>query len=197
MTSLMPGDLFAGTLVRLTAPRPDDKEAMARWTQDAEYLRQLDSDAARPRSVEEFAEDKNKAKEQEWRRFDFRVRTLADDKLIGFTELGVEWSNQTAWIGIGIGEPEYRGKGYGSDAMRVTVGYAFRELGLYRVSLSVFSYNQRAIRVYEKVGFAYEGAMRAALYRDGQRHDMLLMGILRPDWEAQQKAMHGVMQTLR
>src|SRR5262245_36145494 len=148
MTNLIVGDLFTGKLVRLTAPRSDDKEPMARWTHDAEYLRQLDADAARPRSVEELAEDKDK--DREGRGFHFRVRTLAEDKLIGFTHLELNWSNQTAWLAIGIGEPEYRDKGYETDAMHVTVGYAFRELGLYRVSLSVFSYNQRAIRVYEK-----------------------------------------------
>lgn len=185
----MPGDLFVGKLIRLTAPRPEDKDVMARWSHDAEYLRQLDADAARPRPVDYFTDDKDKDKDRESRSFEFRIRTLADDKLIGFTGLHVEWSNQMAWVGIGIGEPEYRGKGYGTDAMRVVVGYAFRELGLYRVSLSVFSYNPRAIRAYEKVGFVHEGAMRAALYRDGQRHDMLLMGILRPEWEEQQQAM--------
>jgi RimJ/RimL family protein N-acetyltransferase len=189
MTSLMSEDLFTGRLVRLTAARPDDKEAISRWTHDAEYLRQLDSDAARPRSAEFFAEDKDKARERESRVFDFRVRTLADDKLIGFTELGLDWPNQVAWIGIGIGEPEYRGKGYGSDAVRLTVNYAFRELGIYRVSLNVFSYNQRAIRSYEKVGFVHEGLLRAALYRDGQRYDCLFMGILRPEWEEHQRAM--------
>jgi RimJ/RimL family protein N-acetyltransferase len=186
--TLMSDDLFTGKLVRLTAAQPDDKEAMSRWTHDAEYLRQLDSDAARPRPVEFFAEDKDKARERESRNFDFRVRTLADDKLIGFTELGLDWPNQVAWIGIGIGEPEYRSKGYGSDALRLTVSYAFRELGVYRVSLGVFSYNQRAIRAYEKAGFVHEGLLRAALYRDGQRYDHLFMGILRPEWEAQRQA---------
>jgi RimJ/RimL family protein N-acetyltransferase len=195
MTNLESTDLFTGKLIRLTAPRADDKDAMARWTHDAEYLRQLDADVARPRSVEELAEDKDK--DREGRAFHFRVRTLADDKLIGFTHLELNWSNQTAWIAIGVGEPEYRGKGYGTDAMRVTVGYAFRELGVYRVSLSVFSYNQRAIRVYEKVGFVQEGAMRAALYRDGQRHDMLLMGILRPEWEERQKLIQAEMQAAK
>jgi RimJ/RimL family protein N-acetyltransferase len=186
MSELISGDLFTGKLVRLTAPRPEDKDAMARWTQDAEYLRQLDADAARPRSADFFVEDKDKARERESRFFEFRVRTLADDKLIGFTELGIGWNTQAAWFGIGIGEAEYRGKGYGTDAVRLTVGYAFRELGLYRIGLTVFSYNPRAIRCYEKAGFVHEGVMRAALYRDGQRHDQLFMGLLRPEWDQQQ-----------
>ncbi len=188
MNQLMPDDLFAGKLVRLTAPRPEDKEAMAKWSQDAEYLRLLNYDPARPRAADFFTHNVEEEKKREANEFDFRIRTLADDKLIGFVELDVTWNHQNAWVGIGIGEADYRGKGYGSDALRVAVSYAFRELGLYRVSLGVFAYNQRAIRAYEKVGFVHEGALRAALYRDGQRYDQLFMGILRPEWEQQQLA---------
>jgi len=68
----------------------------------------------------------------------------------------------------------------------VLIGYGFRELGLYRITLSVFSYNTRAIRSYEKVGFVREQVQRAALFRDGERYDMYIMGLLRPEWEAQQ-----------
>jgi RimJ/RimL family protein N-acetyltransferase len=88
-------------------------------------------------------------------------------------------------VGIGIGEAEYRGKGYGTDAMQVILGFAFRELNLHRVSLSVFEYNPRAIRSYEKAGFRHEGRLRAEINRDGRRWDVLMMGILRTEWEAQ------------
>jgi RimJ/RimL family protein N-acetyltransferase len=192
MTSLLAADLFAGKLVRLAAPRPDDAERFAQWSNDPEYLRKLDFNPARPRSVQHFTpNDKDKEREQanEARQFEFQVRTLADDKFIGFVELFVFWTHQNAWVGIGIGDPEYRGKGYGSEAMLLALGYAFRELNLYRVQLGVFSYNKRAIRAYEKCGFTHEGMQRSGLYRDGQRHDVLLMGILRPEWEAQQSAL--------
>jgi RimJ/RimL family protein N-acetyltransferase len=191
MNQLMPGDLFTGKLVRLTAPRPEDKDAMAKWSQDAEYLRLLNYDPARPRPAEFFTWNNDEEKKREAHEFEFRIRTLADDKLIGFVELDVAWNHQNAWVGIGIGEADYRGRGYGSDALRVAVSYAFRELGLYRVSLGVFAYNQRAIRAYEKVGFVHEGALRGALYRDGQHFDNLFMGILRPEWEQQQAALQA------
>ena len=77
------------------------------------------------------------------------------------------------------------GRGYGSDALRLGINYSFRELNLYKVQLGVFSYNTRAIRTYEKIGFVREAVQRAMLYRDGQRFDMIEMGILRPEWEAQ------------
>lgn len=184
MSALLSADLFKGQLIRLAAPQPDDKEIIARWHNDAEYLRQLDSAPARPRPASYFDAGIDKSKDEH--EFGFAIRTLADDKLIGYTELEVYWSHQVAWISIGIGEADYRGKGFGTEAMRLTVAYAFRELNLYRLSLSVFSYNPRAVHLYEKLGFVHEGVMRSALYRDGQRHDMLIMGLLRPEWERSQ-----------
>jgi RimJ/RimL family protein N-acetyltransferase len=68
--------------------------------------------------------------------------------------------------------------------MQLVLNYAFYELNLYRVSLSAFSYNPRAIHVYEKVGFKHEGRLRSAMFRDGERHDLVFMGVLRPDWLA-------------
>ncbi len=86
-------------------------------------------------------------------------------------------------MGISIGEKEYWGKGYGTDAMRVVLRYAFTELNLHRVSLTVFEYNPRAIRSYEKAGFTLEGREREAVFRSGKRTDMIYMGVLREDWE--------------
>ncbi len=135
-------------------------------------------------SADGWAEDDKKRKADP-NTFYFRLRTLAVDKLIGFFGLHVWWSNQVCMMAIAIGEADYRGRGYGSDALRVGIDYAFRELGVYKVALSVFSYNTRAIRAYEKAGFAHEARRRAMAYRDGERHDWVEMGILRPDWEAQ------------
>ncbi len=58
-----------------------------------------------------------------------------------------------------------------------------REL-LRRVQLTVFSYNERAIALYEKLGFRREGAFREFLQRDGKQYDMYLYGLLRREWEA-------------
>ncbi len=182
MASLSSSDLFTGQLLRLAAPLPEDRTASAAWSTDSEFLRLLDSSPARPRRPDFFTLLDRK---EEWRIFDFALRTLAEDKLIGFLELEVDWPNQASMVGIGIGEREYRGKGYGPDALRLLLGYAFRELNLYRVGLNVFSYNTRAIRAYEKVGFVREGTLRAALFRDGQRYDILYMSVLRPDWFVQ------------
>jgi RimJ/RimL family protein N-acetyltransferase len=87
-----------------------------------------------------------------------------------------------AMVAIALGERKFWGNGYGTDAMRVMLRYAFNELNLRRLGLIVFEYNPRAIRSYEKVGFSYEGRVRGAIQRDGKRWDFLYMGILRDEW---------------
>ena len=113
----------------------------------------------------------------------FSIRTLADDKLIG--ELGLDvinWSGRDAFVGLGIGETEYWSKGYGTDVMNILLRFAFTEINLRRVTLTVFEYNPRAIRSYEKAGFRHEGRMRKMLNKEGRRWDKLFMGILREEW---------------
>lgn len=176
-------DLFRGELVRLAAPRMADAEVMARWDEDAEYLRLLDTDFASPRTVEQYREE-SRAPSRRPNSLLFRIRTVAEDQLIGFVALhGIEWNNRSCMMAIGIGEPEYRGRGYGGDAIRLILGYAFRELNLERVGLDVISYNAAAIGAYERAGFVEEGRMRAAVLRDGQRYDRVIMGILRAEWQ--------------
>jgi RimJ/RimL family protein N-acetyltransferase len=83
-----------------------------------------------------------------------------------------------------IGERDYWGKGYGTDALRVLLRYAFDELNLHRVSLSVLEGNERAMRSYQKCGFRYEGRQRQVWAYDGRRWDEIYMGLLRDEWHA-------------
>jgi len=179
------GTLFSGALIRLAALTKSDRPTIARWDDDAEFDRLMRAEPAMPTSVEALEREAERDRHHD-DDYGFAIHTLAEDKLIGYCRLTwVQTNHRHAWVAIGIGEADYRGKGYGTDAMRVLVGYAFRELDLHRLSLSVFSYNLPAIRCYEKVGFVREVVKRAALYRDGQRYDELIMGLLRSDWEAQ------------
>lgn len=114
----------------------------------------------------------------------FMVHTVEDDQVIGFIELGgFDWAARNGWVGIGIGDSDYRGKGYGTEAMQLLLKYAFECLNLHRVNLCVFSYNERAIRSYEKSGFRYEGTQREVIFKEDQRWDIIDMGILRSEWE--------------
>lgn len=180
----MKNDLFRGRLVRLAAPRPEDSAALARWSHDADYLRSVDTDYARPRPPAAFAQQEGAGAGAN--AVEFRLRTLADDRLIGFVALhSIEWNNRAGLLSIGIGEAEYRGKGYGRDALRLILRYAFDELNLERVGLDVISDNVAALRAYERAGFRREGAMRHSVLRDGVWHDRIIMGLLRDEWSRQ------------
>jgi RimJ/RimL family protein N-acetyltransferase len=74
-------------------------------------------------------------------------------------------------------------RGLGTDALRTFLGYGFEELGLHRVHLEVYTFNPRARRAYEKVGFVAEGTLRDALHYDGTWVDATVMSILAPEWE--------------
>jgi RimJ/RimL family protein N-acetyltransferase len=177
-------DIFRGELVRLTAEEPQTlAAAFSRWNRDSEFTRLLDFDPQHmwsEKKLKEFME-KDMEKDPPLEYF-FQVSELAEDKLIGFVGLFPNWAHGNAWVGIGLGEREYWGKGYGTDAMRLALRYAFMELNLHRVTLDVFEYNPRAIRSYEKAGFRPEGRQRQALIRNGKRWDLLEMGILREEW---------------
>ena len=180
MSALSPGHLLKGQLVRLAAQHEDDKEVLSRWTHDIEYLRLVDDDPALPQSPDAFRFPTKPPKDA----FVFHIRTLADDKFIGFVALHtIKGSNRSAMLSIGIGEAEYRGKGYGTDAIRLILAYAFRELNLHRVGLTVLSYNINAIRLYESLGFVREGVTRECVARDGQWHDIIHMGMLYREWQ--------------
>jgi RimJ/RimL family protein N-acetyltransferase len=181
-------ELFRGDLVRLTAEEPEaTARAEVRWQRDSEFVRLADSqmEIASERRIKEWIE-KQIEKGPQPGRYPFRIRTLVDDRLIGFLGLGVDLIHSEAMVGIGIGERDAWNKGYGTDAMRICLRYAFLELGIQRVSLGVFEYNSRAQRSYEKAGFRLEGRTRKDVLREGKRFDTLWMGILREEWFALQ-----------
>lgn len=183
--NLMTSKLFHGELVRLAAANADtDTDLWVGWGRDSEFLRLLDSDAANPWSRQQARQILEREPKPDG--FPFMMRALADDRLVGFIGLWIpSWNLGDGWVGIGVGQRSDWSKGYGTDAMRVLLRYAFTEINLRRVSLSLFAYNPRAQRAYEKAGFVLEGRMRQAHHRDGQRLDELLMGILREEWEEQ------------
>ncbi len=89
----------------------------------------------------------------------------------------------TCELGIGIGDKQYWGQGYGRDAIRVLLDYAFRLRNFHKVCLRVNGNNERGIRAYRACGFVEEGRLRQHVWNDGKYEDLVHMGILREEWQ--------------
>ena len=115
--------------------------------------------------------------------YSFAIETLADNKYIGGCGINsIDWKNSVAVIGIFIGDKEYLGKGYGTDAMNLLISFIFEQMNLNKIKLQVLSYNERAIKCYEKCGFTKEGVLREEIFRDGKYHDNIIMGFLKAEY---------------
>lgn len=115
------------------------------------------------------------------------IRLIGDKTLIGVCGYKeVQWYANHTMLWMGIGNRDERGKGYGTDALKIMLRYAFREMNMNRVALEVADFNAPARRSYEKCGFQLEGTLRQYMYREGRYWDMHLMALLRDDWEAMQ-----------
>jgi RimJ/RimL family protein N-acetyltransferase len=182
-----PSNLFRGSLVRLAALTAEDVGTMVLWYQSAEFLRLFDSRPAYPKTEEELKEWLAELRKDE-RTFAFAVRPLEGSELLGYLEVdGVDWQHGECGMGLGFGDQVHWGRGYGQEATELGLRYAFHELNMHRVTITVFEYNERSIALAEKIGFQREGVFRERLQRDGQRYDMLLYGLLRHEWEEQRQ----------
>ena len=175
-------NILQGPRIRLTAVAKTDLPTISVWYEDTVYSRMFDAIPAVPKSqaqLEQWLEGVYKAKDS----FLFAVRPLDEETLLGYIELdGILWAHQNCWLGIGMGNREHWGQGFGRESMELALNFAFHELNLHRVQLTVFSYNERAINLYQKLGFKQEGVFREHIQRDGRRYDMILYGLLRWEW---------------
>jgi RimJ/RimL family protein N-acetyltransferase len=113
----------------------------------------------------------------------FAIYALPDLRLIGHANLrDFGNSHGTAEMGISLGDVRERGQGYGSEAVRLLLDYAFQHLNVWNVWLDTAAYNHGAIRAYEKAGFREIGRRRGARLVGGARHDIVLMDCTRDDF---------------
>jgi RimJ/RimL family protein N-acetyltransferase len=166
-----------------------DAEIEARWSENADYLRMVSLEPARPASpvqIKKKYEEIEKRQEEDKNLFFFTIRMRADDRLIGFARLEwIDWSNGCGYVSLGIGDPNDRKQGYGAETLRLLLRFAFDELNLHRLTAIIPEYNAAALRLFTKTGFVEEVRRRQAVNRFGRRWDLLHLGILRDEWEAQ------------
>ena len=175
--------MWHGEKVELAAVQREYLPRYVEWLNDWEIARYLMPGMPQPITLEgevEWFESRQKDRNN----FVFAILARPDKNLIGNCGLhNVDLKNRCAVFGIFIGDKEYWSKGYGTDATRTMLRFAFEQLGLNRVELEVYDFNPRALRAYEKAGFRRDGTRRQALYRDADFHDIHLMGILRAEWD--------------
>ena len=134
---------------------------------------------ANRREAEKFEKEAEEGKDL----FHFTVRTETADGVPSRLEVHariyqIEWSHGNGWVRLVIGDSAERGKGYGREALRLLIHFAFGELNLYRLSAAVPEYNPAALHLFHKAGFVQEMRRRQALNRDGRTWDMFHLGLL-------------------
>lgn len=113
----------------------------------------------------------------------FSIIKKDNEQLIGSCSImNIDSINQTAEVGILIGEESARGKGYGEETLRIILDYGFNTLNLHNIYLGVYSFNEQAIACYKKVGFKEAGRLREAKFHNGKRYDDIRMDILRDEF---------------
>jgi RimJ/RimL family protein N-acetyltransferase len=178
-----PSNHLVGPRVRLDALAAADAEVVAAWHRDAQLLRHLDAEPAVPVTPDMLWD--RWLRMRAGQEFPLAVRTLDHLTLVGVVALDeVLWAQRVAWIAMEV-SPAHQGQGYGREGLALLLRFAFDEVNLRRLNLTVFDYNRQAIRLYERAGFRREGVFREFLVRDGRPHDMLLYGLLEREWRAQ------------
>ncbi|RPJ23305.1 MAG: N-acetyltransferase [Chloroflexi bacterium] len=166
-----------------------DPEIEAKWTHDSEFMRLMETSPARPMSaamIKKQYEKLEKQIEEDKNLYHFMIRAKADERLVGKASIQqIEWTNGNAFIRIGIGAAEDRRKGYGTQALRMLLRFAFAELNLFRLTAIVPEYNEGAVALLQKFGFMQEVCRRKSLERDGRRWDLYVFGLLNDEWRKQ------------
>lgn len=174
-------DRIEGDLVVLRRHGPANLPAFRRWYADPEVARlaRYQDGPMRLDEIDRFFQARALGPES----LAMAIHVRESDRLIGscaFSQL--DGDNGSAMYHITIGEKDAWGHGYGTEATALMVDHAFRVLGLHRVALTVFEFNERAIRAYRRCGFVVEGRAREAIWRDGRWWDELSMSVLASEW---------------
>ena len=170
-----------GETVVLRRHVPANLAAFRRWYADREIARlaRYQETPMREEEITRFFESRVIGTEA----LAMAVHIRETDRLIGtcaFSQLDAE--NGSALYHITIGESDAWGQGYGTEATQLMLDHAFGTLGLHRIALFVFEFNERAVRAYQRCGFVVEGRARESIWRDGRWWDELAMSVLQSDW---------------
>jgi len=186
--------LFEGKRVRLSPLSPElDASIIASWSYDLEFSRFFRNNPPRPLAVFEIKkqiDDWQKKTEEKKCSYSFGIRLKKDDApLIGIVRIPyVEWNNQFAVLYINIADKKSE-TDYFQETAKLVINFIFNELNIHSVAvLSISSDQIETISEYLKTGFSIDVRLREAQYREGKYLDELCLGILRPEWEGEEKS---------
>jgi RimJ/RimL family protein N-acetyltransferase len=170
--------MIAGEHVILRAFERDDAERCYRWMNDPNIVRTLKS--RYPIAFQNEAEWLDRAMQSSVTERHFAIERKDDRAHIGNASIhDIDWVSRTAMFGLFVGEPSAWNRGFGTDAIRTLVRFAFEEMNLRKLRINVFDYNDRAKHVLETQGFVQEGRLREEFYREGAYHDIVTLSIFR------------------
>lgn len=177
---------FFGKRIMLREYRREDAGEMYRWVNNPEITDTLnDSMFFYPQGIEyvdSFINDRIMN-----RSCSFVIADLKDESYLGQIELfNMDYRNGFAEMGVVLAHPALIGKGFGQEAVGLMLKIAFEKMNLHRIELNVYAFNRRAITCYEKCGFRKEGVLRKRHFKNGSYADIIVMGILREDYLAEQ-----------
>lgn len=175
--------MYKGKMVRLRPYRKEDIPRILELINDEEIKALLTPGIPFPYTFEDEVKWMDSLTAMSSGTYNFAIETLSEGHYIGGCGINtVDWKNSVVEVGIFIGDKAYLSKGYGTDAMRTLIAFIFDEMNIRKVKLNVYSFNPRAIRSYEKLGFTLEGVLRKELFRAGEYHDIHVMGLFREEW---------------
>jgi RimJ/RimL family protein N-acetyltransferase len=167
----------------LSPPAAEDAERWAEWLNDLAVTVPLGDEAYTP-----FGLERARAEVEEAGRGQSHVFSIVDlrtEAPIGRALLfGLDPVNRAAMLGLFIGDRTYWGRGYGQEATRLLLDYAFNLLNLHSVMLGAFAFNERALAAYHKLGFREIGRRREARTVAGKAYDVVLMDMLEDEYRA-------------
>ena len=177
--------IIYGTRTRLRAVERGDVEKLHAWVNDPEVTEGLALYLPMSMRDEEGWFDRVANRPQPEKPLAIDCREGDGWRLIGNSGFfDLDSTARSGELGIMIGDKTFWNKGYGTEAMGLLLQHGFMTLNLNRIFLRVYVNNPRAIRSYEKAGFILEGRLRQAVYQHGAYSDVLIMGVLRAEWDA-------------
>lgn len=174
-------ETLTGEKVELRQHEKKNYNLYAEWYGDKEiwHLTSWTSSPLSRSAVERLFDEREKSAAHH----SFAIHPKGEDEPVGVISLmNVSDANGSADLSVIVGDPDDRDRGYGADAINTILRHGFDDLGLNRVGLSVFEFNEHAIATYEKLGFRKEGRLRDAIQRGDSFCDAILMSVLKEEW---------------